>query len=352
MQVSESHRPRQHKIIMDIDNALGIPVQDTDDAWALALALASPDIQIKAVTTCAGNCHTWQSTENTLHLLDLAQEGHIPVGWGREAPLMGSADEHFAYLEAKSAGPENQYWAPTPTLSPYVTEAGLEKAHEVIMQTVKQHPHQIEFVALGSLTNLALALLSAPEITSQIKGIVHMGGAFYDPENNSHIWTTPDIPDLIWKHVLRFNTLFDPEASAVVFRSGIPITFVPVNVTRTVYQTLEDIERIGNVKDALHQHLYTYGRPWVQWSVKERGLPGAHLHDPLTLAALINPSLFEFTTMHIDTAKFIAGGFPWLYESEAGPQAQVAVKVNRNKFQRLFNQRLSKPLPAVMASGH
>lgn len=336
------------KVILDIDNALGIPVQDTDDAWALALALASPEIEIAAITTCAGNCRTWQSTENTLRLLDLAQQTHISVGHGVETPFMAGVDDHFAYLDAKSAGPENRYWNQLAPLTPYEIGPQIPEAHELIIDTIRQHPHQINFVALGSLTNLAQALLETPEIGPQINRIVHMGGAFNDPINNSHIWKTPDIPDPIWRRVLRFNTLFDPEASAVVFRSGIPITLVPVNVTQTVFQTLEDVERIGSVNDALHQHLYTYGRPWVQWSIKERALPGAHLHDPLTLAVLIDRSLFEFTAMQIDTDKFITGGFPWLYEGEAEPRAQVAVKVNQKKFQHLFNRRLSIPLPSTM----
>ena len=329
------------KVVLDIDNALGIPVQDTDDAWALALALASPEIALKAVTTCAGNCRTWQSTANTLRLLDLAQRKDIPVGCGREAPLTADVENHFAYLEAKSAGPEKRYWEHLPPSAPYDIDTPLPKAHDLIIETIRQHPRQIVFVALGSMTNLAQTLVIAPDIAPQINRIVHMGGAFYDPENNSHIWTTPDIPDPIWRSVLRFNTLFDPEASALVFRSGIPTTLVPVNVTQTVYQTLADVERIGSVQSALHQHLYAYGKPWVQWSIKERGLKGAHLHDPLTLAVLIDPSLFAFTAMHIDTKKFAAGGFPWFYESEQNPQALVAVKINQNKFRHLFNQRLS-----------
>ena len=74
---------QRHKIILDIDNAFTIPAQDTDDAMALALALTSPEIELLGVTTCGGNCRTWQSTENSLRMLEIAGCPNIPVAAGR-----------------------------------------------------------------------------------------------------------------------------------------------------------------------------------------------------------------------------------------------------------------------------
>ncbi|MBL0714589.1 MAG: nucleoside hydrolase [Desulfosarcina sp.] len=92
------------KIIMDIDNALTLPAQDTDDAIALALALVSPELELVGITTCAGNCRTPQSTCNTLRLLQAADVPRIPVVEGRSEPLIRDRRAHFHYLERKSAG--------------------------------------------------------------------------------------------------------------------------------------------------------------------------------------------------------------------------------------------------------
>ena len=90
------------KVILDIDNAIGMPVRDVDDGIALALALASPEIELVGVTTCAGNCHTHESTENTLRLLELAGRNDIPVAEGRELPFIQDGTANFELLEGFS----------------------------------------------------------------------------------------------------------------------------------------------------------------------------------------------------------------------------------------------------------
>jgi len=259
----------KQKIILDLDNALTLPVQDTDDGMALGLALTSPEIDLMGCTTCAGNCSVRQSTENTLRILEIAKRPDIPVASGRERPFLQNVDAHFQFLEAKTSGPERIYWKrmpppAKPSISPVRT-----KAHEFIADRVTSCPGEIIIVCLGSFTNLALALLAEPDIAPMIREIVHMGGAIHpeDTDLPPFDWQTPDIPDNVWRDTLRFNTMFDPEASRVVFTSGVPLTFVTANVTTRVFQTLEEIERLAASGIPFHRHLYEAGRPWVEWSI-------------------------------------------------------------------------------------
>jgi len=97
---------KKQKVILDLDNALTLPVQDTDDG----MALASPEIDLMGCTTCAGNCSVRQSTENTLRMLEIAKRPDIPVASGRERPFLQNIDAHFQYLAAKTSGPERIYW--------------------------------------------------------------------------------------------------------------------------------------------------------------------------------------------------------------------------------------------------
>ena len=325
---------------------MSIPVQDTDDGMALALALTSPELELLGCTTCAGNCRTAQSTENTLRMLEIAGRADIPVAPGREAPFLWNADPHFQYLEAKTTGPERIYWARMPAVAPPGIHPSSKKAHELIIDAAKTYPDEVTLVCIGTLTNPALALLAAPEIAPLIREIVHMGGTF-NPKNATSppfVWQTPDIPDHVWRSTLRFNTLFDPEASAIVFRSGIPLRFVTVNVTTRVFQTIDDLDRIRRGDTPFHRFIHAAGRPWVEWSSRVRNLPGAHMHDPLALAVVIDRRFCTFEKMHVDTDRFLAGKQPWLRRKPDFPQAAVAVDVDAEKFEKFLAERLSSPV--------
>ena len=333
------------KIIIDLDNGLTLPVADSDDAMALALALVSPEIDVLGCTCCPGNCRSGQSAANTLRLLELAGRDDIPVAVGREAPLLRNRDSHFLFLDKKSAGPENRFWADLPPPTVARRSPSPRKAHELIIDLVRSHPGEVALVMLGALTNLALAILVEPEIVPLIGEVVHMGGGFEPtaPGDAPLAWVTPDIPDRIWQNVLRFNTLFDPEASAIVFNSGVPVTLVPVNVTAQVFQRVAAMDRLGRCNTPFHQFLYAYGRPWVVWSKVVRHLPGAHMHDPLALATVIDSSLCRWRRMHVDTAKLLAGSGDWLGETTEEGQARVAVSVDAPRFEALLDRRLRRP---------
>jgi len=332
------------KVILDMDNALTIPVQDTDDALALALALVSPELEILGCTTCAGNCRTPQSTLNTLRLLEAGGIQALPVAEGHPTALARDREPHFRYLASKTDGSGRRYWdnlpePPAPRLAAHALPAA-----EFIIQTARRHPGEVTLVALGSLTNLALSLLEAPETASQLKGVVHMGGSFDPPGGPPFVWQTPDIPDDVWRNTLRFNTVFDPEAAAVVLRSGISVTLVPANVTALVFQRPIHLERMQAGGTRWHHYLATYARPWVEWSIHERRLPGAHMHDPLTVTAVIDPAFFKFTSMDLSVPALLTGKGPWLTVDSGGLPVKVASEVDAPRFEAWLADRLHAPV--------
>ena len=332
------------KVILDIDNALTIPVQDTDDALALALALVSPELEILGCTTCAGNCRTPQSTLNTLRLLEAGGIQALPVAEGNPTALARDREPHFRYLASKTDGSGRRYWDNLPEPPDTRLAAHALPAAEFIIQTARRYPGEVTLVALGSLTNLALSLLEAPETAAQLKGVVHMGGSFDPLDGPPFVWQTPDIPDDVWRNTLRFNTVFDPEAAAVVFRSGISVTLVPANVTALVFQRPIHLERLQAGGTRWHHYLATYARPWVEWSIHERRLPGAHMHDPLTMAAVIDPTFFQFTSMDLSVPALLTGKGSWLTVDSGGQPVNVASEVDAPRFEDWLADRLHAPV--------
>lgn len=333
------------KVILDMDNALTIPAQDTDDALALALALVSPELDVLGCTTCAGNCRTPQSTHNTLRLLEAGGIHAVPVAEGHPTALARDREPHFRYLLSKTNGPERRYWDNLPEPSAPQLAADALPASQFIVQTVRRHPGEVIFVALGNLTNLALALLEDPDMASLLKGVVHMGGSFDPAPDAPFVWQTPDIPDDVWRTTLRFNTVFDPEASAVVLRAGIPVTLVPANVTTRVFQRPHHLEQLQAGGAHWHRYLATYAGPWVAWSIHERQLPGAHMHDPLTVAVLIDATFCRITSMDLSVPALLTGKGPWLSMDAGGLPVKAAVEVDEARFESWLADRLSAPIP-------
>jgi inosine-uridine nucleoside N-ribohydrolase len=350
-------RVKPNKILLDIDNGLGLAVTDTDDALALALALASPEIALIGITTCAGNCTTAQSTRNTLALLALANRREIPVAEGRANPLLRSRAAHFDYLEKKRQGGGARFWQQLGPPPPTNLTACPLKAHELIAREIRRHPFDVTLVATGSLTNLALALLIDPDLAHLVKGVFHMGGGFIPAHagDAALVWETPDIPADVWRDTLRFNPLFDPEATAIVCLSGAPLTLVPVNVTAQVFQRPRHLEMLAGNLSKFHQYLHRYALPWVRWSMTERRLPGAHLHDPLTLALVTRPELARYRQMWVDVERLLRPEAPWLRELPVekvrrGAQVRVAVAVDTEASEAWINTRIAARLVRSVAT--
>ncbi len=204
-----------HKIIFDTD--FGMVPQD--DAFALMLALRSPELEILGVTTVAGNFSVEQATADALRLLEIAGRSDIKVYRGANMPLLHEKSEYATMRHG-------EWWSdasPTPPPGGFAkNKAEAVGAVQFLIDTVNAHPGEVTLMAIGPLTNVAMALRLEPGLARKVKQIYIMGGAVAAlPDGAGNI--TPNA---------EFNFWVDPEAARIVLRSGIPTVLSPLNVSR------------------------------------------------------------------------------------------------------------------------
>jgi purine nucleosidase len=254
------------KIIIDTD-----PGQD--DAVAMLLALASPEeLEVVGITAVAGNVRLEQNATNALKIVELSGRNDIPVLAGCPGPLRRVlvTAEHV-HGKTGLDGPD----LPVP-------QKRLDPRHGVdfIVDTLRSEPEDtVTLVTLGPLTNIATALIKAPDIAARARQIVMMGGAYFQVGN-----FTP---------AAEFNIYVDPEAADIVMRSGIPIAMASLDITHAVLSTPERIAAIralGNRTGTAVADMLGFSE---QFDMRKYRWGGAPLHDPCTIAYLLAPELFE-----------------------------------------------------------
>ncbi|MDT1010989.1 pyrimidine-specific ribonucleoside hydrolase RihA [Plesiomonas shigelloides] len=248
-----------------------------DDAIALILALASPKLNVLAVTTSAGNQTPDKTLRNALRILTLLGRHDIPVAGGAPKPLLREliiADN--VHGESGLDGPT----LPEPGFAPQALTAV-----ELMAKTLRASTEPVTLVPTGPLTNIALLLSAHPELKAKIARIVLMGGSA-GPGN--------------WTPAAEFNIYVDPEAAEMVFGAGVPITMCGLDVTHAAQVMDEDIERIRAITNPIARTVaelldffMIYHRD-PKW-----GFVGAPLHDPCTIAWLLRPELFEGIECHV-----------------------------------------------------
>lgn len=249
-----------------------------DDAIALILALASPELKVLAVTTSAGNQTPDKTLNNALRILTLLGRDDIPVAAGAPKPLAREliiADN--VHGESGLDGPK----LPDPAFAPQ-RMTGIE----LMAKCLRESPEPVTLVPTGPLTNVALLLAAHPELKPKIARIVLMGGAAGAGN---------------WTPAAEFNIYVDPEAADMVFKSGIPITMCGLDVTHEAQVMDEDIERVRTITNPVAQcvaglldFFMIYHRD-PKW-----GFAGAPLHDPCTIAWLLAPELFHGVECRVD----------------------------------------------------
>ena len=249
-----------------------------DDAIALILALASPELKVLAVTTSAGNQTPDKTLNNALRILTLLGRDDIPVAAGAPKPLAREliiADN--VHGESGLDGPK----LPDPAFAPQGM-TGIE----LMARSLRESAEPVTLVPTGPLTNVALLLAAHPELKGKIARIVLMGGAAGAGN---------------WTPAAEFNIYVDPEAADMVFKSGIPITMCGLDVTHEAQVMDEDIERVRAITNPVAQcvaglldFFMIYHRD-PKW-----GFAGAPLHDPCTIAWLLAPELFHGVECRVD----------------------------------------------------
>ncbi|MBO2899747.1 pyrimidine-specific ribonucleoside hydrolase RihA [Aeromonas dhakensis] len=249
-----------------------------DDAIALILALASPELKVLAVTTSAGNQTPDKTLNNALRILTLLGRDDISVAAGAPKPLAREliiADS--VHGESGLDGPK----LPDPAFAPVAMTA-----LELMAKCLRESPEPVTLVPTGPLTNIALLLAAHPELKQKIARIVLMGGAAGAGN---------------WTPAAEFNIYVDPEAADMVFKSGLPITMCGLDVTHQAQVMDEDIERVRAINNPVAQcvaglldFFMIYHRD-PKW-----GFAGAPLHDPCTIAWLLAPALFHGVECRVD----------------------------------------------------
>lgn len=309
-------------LLLDVDTGI-------DDALALMLAVRSPEVELLGVGSVAGNVDAQTAARNTLRVLEVAGAHDIPVAVGAASPLVEPFQDAAWVHGADGLGNSSQ---PEPSGSP----SG-ETAVEQLLRLSREHRSQLTVVAVGPLTNLALAIGCDPELPARLRRIVIMGGSAR-VGGNMAAWAEANIGH-------------DPEAAAVVFGADAVRTMVGLDVTTQVTIGEDDVAALAASGDACGQLaaeiLPHYLDVYEGWSGQRR----CALHDPLAVAVAAQPDLVVTKALPVGvetagretrgmTVVDLRGLLPGAPIPD-GPRTDVALGVDREPFLELFRQRLS-----------
>lgn len=261
--------PVAERIIIDTDPGV-------DDAIAILMALGSPELEVEALTTVFGNVDLGKTTRNALTILDIAGRAHTPVYAGATRPVARNGADNAGHVHGESGLGDAQF--PDPPVN-----ARSESAAVYLARRLAESDAPRTLVTLGPLTNVALALSLNPDLAGTLRRIVCMGGAVWAPGNASV--------------VAESNILKDPEAADIVLGSGIPVILVPLDVTMRTLLLRARLDEAAARAGKLGGFLRAITPPYFEWYQRRYGLEGFALHDPCTIAYLINPALFQTQTM-------------------------------------------------------
>jgi inosine-uridine nucleoside N-ribohydrolase len=303
-------------VILDVDPG-------HDDAVAIMLACGSPGLDLRAVTTVAGNVPLEKTTDNALRVLSLIGRTDVPVAAGAASPLvrpLRTAED--IHGESGMEGPE----IPEATFSP--DERG---ATDLIADLLREAPEPVILVPTGPLTNVATLLREHPELGERISRVSLMGGSIGLGN------TTP---------AAEFNVYVDPEAAREVFESGLPITMSGLDVTHQAgagpaeRERLRSAGRVGEVVAGLLEFFAeTYERVF--------GFDSPPLHDPVAVAAVLEPNLLTTRPMRVDIeceSELTRGETVCDFYGVTGkpPNAEVGVELDREAFFEILYRALGR----------
>jgi purine nucleosidase len=320
------------RTILDVDTGV-------DDALALLYAAASPEVHLVAATCVTGNVHVTKTTRNTLVVLELAGRADVEVVAGADRPLVQEWAP-FTIVHGEDGLGKHVPGEPSGSASP-------RDAASLIVEEAAAHPGEVQLIATGPMTNVALALEREPRLPSLLRGFALMGGAFASEGN-----VTPRAEANVW---------MDPEAAARVFDawSGAPPERLPrcvgLDVTERVWMTHADIETVCSPAPAspLARLIAESVPHYIDFYAAMRSLDGASMHDPLAVAAVIDPTLCAWTStrVEVETAGVWTRGEtvadllevrnrPWATGWARAENAFVALEVDAPRFMSLFVERL------------
>ena len=317
------------RILIDTDPGV-------DDAYAILLAMHSPELHVPAITTVCGNVPVDQATQNLLTILGLLELDEFPMlAQGATTPLIKPlvTAAHVHGDDGLGNTSHLQKADGSPVYAPADTDLSLMSGAELILEMATRYPDELIIVALGPLTNLATAIRKDPAKMRQVREIIVMGGVF---EAYGNVTTTAE-----------FNIFVDPHAAQEVFQFGVPVHIAPLDATHQVVLTGERLRaEMENREDKVSRFLWDATRACMEFYLEHVGFWGFHIHDALPIAMLTHPDYFESvnTYVQVETAGDLTGGMTVAdlrpERQRFDPNAQVCVKVAAEAFLDTFFERL------------
>jgi purine nucleosidase len=311
--------PDSMKIIIDTD-----PGQD--DAVAILLALASPELELLGITAVAGNVPLSLTEKNARKICELAGHPEVKVFAGALHPLVRQlVTAEDVHGKTGLNGPD----LPVPTMP-------LQKQHasDFIVQTLMDaESGTVTLCALGPLTNIALALAREPRIAKRIKQIVLMGGGFFEGGN-----VTP---------AAEFNIYVDPHAADIVLRAGIPVVMIPLDCTHKALTTAKRVEafrKLGTKPGIAVAEMLEF---FERFDEAKYGTDGGPLHDPCVIAYLLEPDLFSgrYINVTVEIASELTVGMTvadWWGVTKRPKNCTYIRDVDHEAFFRLLVDRIGR----------
>lgn len=258
------------RIVLDTDPGI-------DDALAILLAVASPEVELAAVTVTGGNCPLEQGVRNALAVLETVRSD-VPVVPGVALPLIRppfTAEETHG-----DAGLGNAH-LPDPRRA-----AADEHAVDRIVSEIMRAEQPVTLVAVAPLTNAALALRREPRIAERVHEVIVMGGALDVPGN-----TTP---------LAEFNVYVDPHAAYIVLHSGLPLTLIPWDITSRVLFTQSHVDALLQIESPVTRFIADATSFYIDFHLRYFGYAGCSLNDPCALALVFQPDLATYQSIYVD----------------------------------------------------
>ena len=257
------------RVIIDTDPGV-------DDAFAILLALNSPELKVEALTVVPGNVEAPQGLENALRIVSLARRCDVLVAGGAQHPL----NQKLITAEYWH-GPKGLAGVELPAST---CERDPRFGPDLIIEMVHKYPHQITLIPIGPLTNIAMAVSKDPGIVPLVKDIVIMGGSITGGNVDG---------------AAEANIYNDPEAAQIVFNAGWTVTMIGSDVGERTLMTRSDVNRLKAGSGPETQFVAKLADFYVTRSEKS-GYQGAAMYDPLAVATVIDPSLVTLESMHVD----------------------------------------------------
>lgn len=317
---------KMKRIIIDTDPGI-------DDAAAILMALASPELEVAAVTTIFGNAPVESCAANAQQVLAAAGRSDIPLYMGAAKPLLRPANEGWA---SHIHGGDGLGGAAAPALNEFAL--GEKHAALAIADAVMAAPGKLTILALGRMTNLALAFSLEPRLAGAVREIVVMGGAVTVPGNVSGVATA--------------NLHEDPESAAIVYRSGAPIVQVGLDVCNRVTVSPEQLEAItqaGSPATRLLSEATGYLREAYIRTGRIGPNDGVRYNDMPAVGYAIDPGLFTARPAHveIETHSELTKGQTVADFNATEPNARICLEVDPDALTAMFTERLCGVVPQI-----